>query len=707
MQSTNQLVMGVLFVITSSLMAAEQPLESGYLKWLLHLGQNPTDRIHGAYGHPRIDLGPDLKPAPGQIVYLGDDCCGPDRRPATHDLMIWTPQFSATGIFANEGYDDWFTQYYHIYIHSPDERLARLHFRKLETMTVWNNGEKICQVGDIGWQQERHVDFALRSGANSMTFKLSGPVYGSPEGSHMTVRITDRNDTEFSDLTYSLEPPLPDSGTYVVRYLPDDYDPGSTIEVELQASISHTSRNGIHIIEYIPPGTFVVDPGEGEVVHNTLWWTVMPGEEIPKRFRYALTVPQGRENAISFVGYLCEDKVFAEIGGEAVLFQEYPVSPADMAHPVQTIEFFPEQYSEAQGITIGDATPEDASGSLVGYGEGLVHGLKPHPSGGWVDYELSVANPGQYQIILDYGELWTMYHHSTTLQVAIDGNLCLETQLFPTTHSYVMGGHAVWDRVSDPERKALWSAGSVHLSQGQHTLRLVFPPFRFRNETLDQYTDGRPVVTRIIVTNYPGLTVPGLARPHHLDSYEHPPAMIVHDGEVTEFGNGRFELTYHGTFYSLSQGNELYYANPSLCPKPGVHASQFEIVSMEPEVFHLPPEGEQDFLLTVRSKESIPNDYAELVQLWLQGVPANPARKPYLFSTCRQYASLPPWEHAQSFWMVGWLSWFVRRDILDPPNAFLPSREDLGFNRGRYTKGPVDHLKDQLLVVLSNFIKGF
>jgi len=237
MRSVSQFGITVLLIIASSVLATERPLESGYFKWLLHLGQSPSDRIHKAYGHRWIDGDPDIEPAPGQILDFSDEGGGPNNRPATHDMLIWTPQYSETGYFADEGYDDWFTQYYHIYIHSPNERPARLRFRKLEILTVWNNGEEICHVRDFDWHQERQIDFTLRAGVNSMTFKLTGPPQGSPDGSHLAARITGRDDVEFSDLTYSLKPPLPDRDIRIVRQLPEDYDPGHAIDVTLNVEI--------------------------------------------------------------------------------------------------------------------------------------------------------------------------------------------------------------------------------------------------------------------------------------------------------------------------------------------------------------------------------------------------------------------------------------------------------------------------------------
>jgi|GEM_PF-2237931 len=677
-------------------------LEKGYLKWLLHLGQRPEDRFKNPYGITRISRQPDIQPAPGEIWDFADEFG--DVHPTTHNLMmIWTPQYSPTGFFADDWWDHWYSQYYHVYLYSPEERPARLRFRAIDRLRVWNNGQLICETNDSAQSIERYADFTLHEGVNSMTLLLTGG--GSEEtpwqGNYLAVRITDCNDNEFPDLTYSLEPPLPDAEMRVSRILPADYDPGSTIPVGLEVTAaSQAEPNGLSIIEYIPQGTTVADAGGGQIIHNTIWWTVSAGEVIPDRLGYRLAVSPERAGTVAFSGYLYRDREFVETAGDKVVFEEPQVSPADMADSIETIELFPGEYTQAEGITIGDGSAEDASGSLESHASGLVSGLKPHQTGGWAEYEFSVEHGGAYHVILDYGELWTMFHHSAPVQVVIDGAATLDAQLFPTTHSYIFphAHQTLYDPGLDPERKAKWTVGSVDLAPGRHSLRLSFPQMYPANQQLDQRTDGRPVVTRIIVTNYPGLTPPDLAEPHHLDSYEPPPAMMARDRAITKSADGRLEIAFHGTFYSLSQGNELYFADPHPWPQPGSKDSRFEIVSIEPQVFHLPPEGQQDFVLTVRSREPVPDDYSELVMVWLQGVPASPARKPYLFTTTQRYITLPPWEPSQSFWMImsSYTSWYVPQGIADPAEAFLPSRDDLGFNNGRYHRGPVQYLEDQL-----------
>lgn len=693
--------------MASSALAAEQPLESGYFKWLLHLGQNPTDRIlHYLERDDHLELfGGEamIEPTPGEIYDFSDSWYR-----STTDLMLWTPQYSADGFFATEQFQDNFIQYYHIYIFSPEQRQARLRFRAYHKLRFWNNGELILNIRIWDEGSEHYEDFLLREGINSMTFKLLGP--GRPGYDNLlAMRITDRNDNEYTDLTYTLSPPLPAKDVSVSRDLPADYDPGTNIEVTLSLGVApEATANELTIIEYIPEGLTIVDAGGGAVIANSIQWSLAGTDLQTMDIKYSLAVPQSRTETIAFLGYFYYDKKLEDIFGESVIFEQEPPSASDMAGSIETIDIKAGDYARAENVTVGDKSSRarDYSGSLENSGGGLVSGLKPHQAGGWAEYEFSVDNPGQYQIIVDYGQLWTMFHHAAEVSISIDGRTTFQTQLFPTTHSYGFPypGDVVDHTYNDPDRKAKWVVGSVNLSAGSHTLRLTFPAMYPEDAELDRFTDGRPVITKIIITNYPGLTLPYLAEPHHLDSYEHAPARIMHDRDVAVLADGCVEITLYGTFYSLSQGSEIYFANGHVRPKPNEDKAIFQIVSMEPEVFNILPGGEQDFTLVVRSKEPVPEDYSELVVVWLRGTLSAPARRPYPFTTSQNYITLPPYKRPEFSWgggslfsEVGFYSRHIKRDIADPAEIFIPDKDDLGFYNGRYTRGPVQYFKDQFL----------
>ncbi len=60
MRCVSQSSVGVLFLAAISASAAEQPLGPGYFKWLLHLGQNPSDKkyfVHGSFSSSILKAG--------------------------------------------------------------------------------------------------------------------------------------------------------------------------------------------------------------------------------------------------------------------------------------------------------------------------------------------------------------------------------------------------------------------------------------------------------------------------------------------------------------------------------------------------------------------------------------------------------------------------------------------------------------------------
>jgi len=433
------------------------------------------------------------------------------------DLMIWTPEHSSTGFFADEPVDD-FVQIYHIYVFSPEEREARFWFRNDDRIRAWNNGTLVFSRDNWDGGVEQSQDFALKKGINSLTFSLSE----FDSDNYLAVRITDRSDVEYTDLAYSFGPLLPLTDAYVSRTLPRSYDAGGTITVTLSLRLNPNDKpSAVTVIESVPQGLSVGDAGEGTIIGNTIQWS-LGGEGVrPRDLGYALTVPVSQRGNIPFIGHIVYGgNLIEEVVGDDVAYEEAPPSPWEMAGSIETIEIDPGSYSAAENVTMGGGAASDYSGSLEDFGRGLVSGLKPSQTGGWAEYELSVTHAGEYQIILDYGELWTMFHQAADVTVTVDGSLSLQTFLFPTTHcySYPYGSLPVYDGAAyDPERKAKWTVGSVSLSSGSHTLRLTFPAMYPAETVSDRFNDGRPVITKIVVTNYPGLVLPCAANPHHLD----------------------------------------------------------------------------------------------------------------------------------------------------------------------------------------------
>lgn len=679
----------------------DQKVQPGYLKWLLHLGQRREDRVLSPYitynllGTAGFGGDANIRPRPGEIFdFHGGTASGwVDAEPI---VMIWTPHYSNTGFFWHEPKPtrDGYSHDYCIYVTSPDERQARILFRATGEVCIWNNGRMVFNK-PVDLLRENAADLVLQQGANAMLFAAGTSANYPGSVGYLAVRVTDPNGNDFTDLTYSLEPPLPPAKVHVTRQLPPSYRAGSSVEVSLQVDCNNAGSLGeFKVTETIPDGLSVVDVGNGEVIDNTIWWTLRANEAASIDLHYRLGVPTNYRGVIPFIGYVYRDANLDEIAGDAVLFGEPPVSPADMIDQLETVEIDLYKCVDSNHVTLGRWDHVDGEGSLLTPSP-LLSGLKPYKEGGWAEYAFSVEHGGLYHVMLDYGELWTMFHHTAAADIVIDGTTTLHVDLFPTTHSYQPYGHSNIEAERpwvDPERKAKWIVGDVHLNPGEHTLRLEFPAFCGPDMKLDWHNDGRPVIAGITLTNHPGLTVPRIAEPHHLDSYEHAPACLVHDRDVGVLPDGRVEMTIHGTFYSLSQGNEIYFADGSFQPRPGSDHAKFEIVSIEPEVFHLPSEGEQDFALIVRSTEPVSAEYSEMAVVWLQGVPSAPSRKPYLFTTARTYIKLPtiaqewaPGTTGGIFPGIGnFMSLGTMPTITDDAEALIPDRYDLGFERGRY-----------------------
>lgn len=176
-----------------------RPLPPGYFPEMLHLGTSPDDRIrNGSIGTDYLGGEAKVDPSPGDdYLVLNFWGGGPTEYP-----MVWTPHTAKGGKWPDRYGDNWsladFVMYYHIDIISPGERRARFWFRHDDEIRGWNNGGLV--LSRDGWDegQEHFQDFTLYPGTNSMTFKLKE---GRGEN-HLAVRISDQNDSNYSDLRY-------------------------------------------------------------------------------------------------------------------------------------------------------------------------------------------------------------------------------------------------------------------------------------------------------------------------------------------------------------------------------------------------------------------------------------------------------------------------------------------------------------------------
>jgi hypothetical protein len=184
---------------------------SGFIQDVLVLGANYSSRfttnLDVNYDHLASNGGQanQLQPSAGETINVGGETFvdGP---------AVWTEMHRTGDVggtpggawFASEwgwplGLDN-FIGYFHVYIISPSQRDARAILRHDDEMRCWNNGA--LAFGRDGWDGGVEVssDFTLSKGVNSMTFKL----HEGGGGNYLAVRFTDRNNAQYSDLTYVL-----------------------------------------------------------------------------------------------------------------------------------------------------------------------------------------------------------------------------------------------------------------------------------------------------------------------------------------------------------------------------------------------------------------------------------------------------------------------------------------------------------------------
>ncbi len=295
---------------------------TGYITDLLHLGDYPTDRIVDPLdvnGDPLVKFGGQafVNPVPGEEYdFNGTDIT------ATRNPMIWTPIHNPIGWFGNEPVEN-FQQFYHVCLISPDERPARLHFRHNDAFRIWNNGTLLVSRDAQDAGNEKTEDFTLEEGINSLTFKLGGEA--APN--YFAVGITNETDEPFDDLHCSLGPSFVLPDVYVIRELPESYDPGTTLEVQftLRVNPDHTPLS-VTVTETIPPDLMLLDPGGGLFQEGTLTWTFDNGGAATQVICYCLEVPADISGGLSFHGTVSFEDTTDSIRGDNVVY-EPPSAP--------------------------------------------------------------------------------------------------------------------------------------------------------------------------------------------------------------------------------------------------------------------------------------------------------------------------------------------------------------------------------------------
>ena len=206
MRRVSQFGLGILLLAAASISAAEQPLGPGYFKWLLHLGQNPTDGFASQYPpapkHLKPYMGGPFMPFPGQIYDFEEMSW----LPTTSKTLIWTPQYSPSGVFAEDVGPVPFSLLYHIYIFSPEQRQARLWFKApYYGLNAWNEGQKFLDTKGSGPGAEGHE--ALQHGGHQ---RVALP------REQLAVGVGPGASLAEADVALRIEPPLAPERAHVV-----------------------------------------------------------------------------------------------------------------------------------------------------------------------------------------------------------------------------------------------------------------------------------------------------------------------------------------------------------------------------------------------------------------------------------------------------------------------------------------------------------
>ena len=304
-----------------------------YLKNLLHLGQNPTDRILSPLdinSDPLAAFGGQArqKPYPGlEYDFTGTGVT------VTRNPMRWTPIFDETGFFGDEAIDE-FQQVYHVYILSPDTRDARFHFRHDDEIRAWNNGTLVINRDAWDTMSDQVEDFVLEKGLNSITLKFHEAV--GPN--HLAVGITTLTDESWGDLLYSLGPSLILTDVYASRSLPDSFNGGDTVNVDLAVRVNPANvPASVTVVENIPAGvpeSSVSAPGAA-VGGGSITWNLTGALVKHQTLSYSLIAPADMTNVMRFAGTVTFGATTVDTHGDKTV---YPVPTAPRGLTVEMLQ---------------------------------------------------------------------------------------------------------------------------------------------------------------------------------------------------------------------------------------------------------------------------------------------------------------------------------------------------------------------------------
>ncbi len=193
---------------TGTTATSSLPLPPGLVKRLLHLGSQESDRISG-YPSPSREilgdlflhagLGPEYaqRPGPGQAAHFPVT--------TTEIPMVWTPltDADADGIWA-ENVGDYYIMYWALYVLAPTTRQTRLVLTHDDELRVWMDGNPSPLYTSFAYGGGS-VEFPLTAGWHVYLFKLREKTGNDS----FSVRFSNPDLTDMTDLRYALEDPLP------------------------------------------------------------------------------------------------------------------------------------------------------------------------------------------------------------------------------------------------------------------------------------------------------------------------------------------------------------------------------------------------------------------------------------------------------------------------------------------------------------------
>ena len=343
--SSDHVVVRVRNALTWPAYPVTYPESNSYFQNMLHLGTNPTDRLMSPdyWGNMLSGFDPlesfggvrNVRPYPGLAFDFTGQAASPNLNP-----LVWTQQFSSSGIFEN-GTLDHFQMHYSVYILSPEDRDVRWHGRNDDLVRVFCNGATVLSRDrwDVNVEQVEDGLVAdgrgLRKGLNCIT----GWHEEWTGDAMIAIGITDLSDQRFDDLLYSFGPSVLLTDAYASRSLPTSYEPGATVNVDVAMKVNPSSTlSSVIVSETIPAGipeANVSAPG-ASVAGGKITWSLTGTNVKNQSLTYSLTVPtEGVTDVMHFVGTLTFGTTVADISGEDKV---YPVPAAPKNLTVEMLQ---------------------------------------------------------------------------------------------------------------------------------------------------------------------------------------------------------------------------------------------------------------------------------------------------------------------------------------------------------------------------------